>query len=155
MTSIEELMKTDLVTAEVDDTVEAVVSRMAQAGVGAALVLEEGALRALFTERDLLNRVVHEGRPPATTRVIEVSTEQVVHVSRNASIRQCAEALRNRKARHLPVIEDDRPIGIVSARDFFELVASRLEVLVDHLRYENQLAENEDPYDHLGGSYGR
>ncbi len=155
MTSIEEIMQTELVTAEAEEKVEAVVRRMTEAGVGAALVLEDGALRAVFTERDLLHRVVGEGRSPADTRVLDVSTEQVVTVARDASIRRCAEALTKRKVRHLPVVENGRPVGIVSARDFFERVAGRLEELVDHLRYENQLAENEDPYDHLGGSYGR
>lgn len=155
MTSIEEIMQTEIVTADAEEMVASVVGRMAEAGVGAALVLEDGRLCAVFTERDLMNRVVHEGRPPATTRVLDVSTEQVVTVSRDASIRRCAEALKTRKARHLPVVEDGRPVGIVSARDFFELVTDRLEALVDHLRYENRLAENEDPYDHLGGGYGR
>ncbi len=155
MTSIEEIMQTELVTADVEETVESVVARMAEAGVGAALLLEGGKLRAVFTERDLLNRVVHEGRSPATTRVLDVSTEQVVTIARDASIRRCAEAMKKRKARHVPVVEDGRPVGIVSARDFFELLADRFESLVEHLRYENRLAENEDPYDHLGGGYGR
>ena len=53
------------------------------------------------------------------------------------------------------MVEEGRPIGIVSARDFFELLAVRFEDLVEHLRYENQLADDQDPYDHLGGSYGR
>lgn len=155
MTSIEEIMHTDVVTAEPDESVAAVVGRMRDAGVGAALIVDGGGLRALFTERDLLTRVVGDGRDPAGTRVLEVSTEQVVTVSRKTPIRTCAEALKNRKARHLPVVEDGRPVGIVSARDFFELLAGRMEGLVDQLRYENQLAAGEDPYDHLGGSYGR
>jgi CBS domain-containing protein len=155
MTSIEEIMHRDVVTAEPDETVEVVVRRMNDAGVGAAVIVDAGEVRALFSERDLLNRVVGDGRHPATTRVIQVATEQVVSVPANASIRTCAEALRKRRARHLPVVEDGRPVGIVSARDFFELLSGSLEGLVDHLRYENQLAEDQDPYDHLGGSYGR
>ncbi len=155
MTSIEELMHGDLVTAEPSETVEAVVGRMREAGVGAAVIVEDGALRALFTERDLLTRVVGDGRDPAQTPVIQASTEQVVSVEKGTPIRTCTDALKKRKVRHLPVVEGGRPIGIVSARDFFELLAGRLEGLVDHLRYENQLAEGEDPYDHLGGSYGR
>ena len=155
MTSIEELMHSDVVTAEPNETVEAVVHRMRDSGVGAAVIVEDGALRALFTERDLLTRVVGDGRDPAGTRIIEVSTEQVISVPRNTPLRTCAEALKKRKARHLPVVEDGRPVGIVSARDFFELLADRFEGLVDRLRYEDQLAAGEDPYDHLGGSYGR
>jgi len=155
MTSIEEIMHRDVVTAEPDETVETVVKRMCEAGVGAALIVSDGHLKALFTERDALTRIVRDGRDPASTRVIEVSTEQVVSVPKSAAIRTCAEALRKRMARHLPVVEDGRPVGIVSARDFFELLSGRLEELVEHLRYENQLAEDEDPYDHLGGGYGR
>jgi CBS domain-containing protein len=155
MTSIEEIMHRDVVTAEPQETVEAVVKRMCDAGVGAAVIIEDGQVRALFTERDLLTRVVRDGREPRSVPVIEVSTEQVISVPKDASIRSCGEALKTRKARHLPVVEDGKLVGIVSARDFFELLADRLEGLVDHLRYENQLAEDEDPYDHLGGSYGR
>jgi len=155
MTSIEEIMHQDVVTAEPDETVEVVVRRMCESAVGAAVIVSDGELRALFTERDLLNRVVRDGRHPTTTRVIEVSTEQVITVSRNASVRDCAEVLKKRKARHLPVVENGHLVGMVSARDFFELLSGRLEGLVDHLRYENQLAQDDDPYDHLGGGYGR
>jgi CBS domain-containing protein len=155
MTSIEEIMHKDVVTASPEETVEAVVRRMRDSAVGAALIVEDGALKALFTERDLVTRVVGDGRDPARTRVLDASTEQVVSVSPDAPIRTCAEALKNRKARHLPVVEDGRPVGIVSARDFFEILADRLEGLVGQLRYEEQLAAGEDPYDHLGGSYGR
>jgi CBS domain-containing protein len=155
MTSIEDIMHRDVVTAAPEDTVAAVVERMSDAGVGAAVVVEKGAVRALFSERDLMNRVVREARDPASTKVIEVATEQVVTAPKDASIRKCAEALKARKARHLPVVDDGKLVGIVSARDFFELLSGRFEDLVEHLRYENQLADDQDPYDHLGGSYGR
>ena len=84
-----------------------------------------------------------------------IATEQVVTVPKDASIKKCAEAIKARKSRHLPVVNDGELVGIVSARDFFELLSGRMEDLVEHLRYENQLAQDEDPYDHLGGSYGR
>ncbi len=155
MTSIEEIMHRDVVTAEPDEMVAAVVERMSDAGVGAAVIVEDGKLRALFSERDLLNRVVRDGRDPASTRVIEAATEQVVSVPKSASIRKCAEAIRTRKSRHLPIVDDGKLVGIVSARDFFELLSGKFEDLVEHLRYENQLADDQDPYDHLGGSYGR
>jgi CBS domain-containing protein len=155
MTTIDRIMHRDVLTAEPDATVETVVGLMADAGVGAAVIVEDGRVRGLFTERDLLTRVVRDRRDPATTRVIEAATEQVISVPKNASIRTCAEALKKRKSRHLPVVDDGKLVGIVSARDFFELVSGRFEELVEHLRYENQLAEDKDPYDHLGGSYGR
>jgi CBS domain-containing protein len=155
MTSIEALMHEKVVTAGPDEMVDAVVRRMCDTGVGAVLIVEDEKLRAVFSERDLLTRVVGEGRAPSSTRVGEVSTEQVVSVSRDTSIRKCAEALKLRKVRHLPVTEDGRPVGIVSARDFFETVTGELETLLERARYDAELREAEDPYDHFGGSYGR
>ncbi len=155
MTSIEDIMHRDVVTAGPDDTVAEVAARMSAAGVGAAVIVDGGQVKALFSERDLLNRVVVDGRDPAATSVLTASTEQVVTVSKDASIKKCAEALKERKARHLPVVDDGKLVGIVSARDFFELLSGGFEDLVEHLRYENQLADDQDPYDHLGGSYGR
>ncbi len=76
-------------------------------------------------------------------------------VTRDASLRECAEKLRANHVRHLPVVDGNRPVGIISARDFFETASSELEGLVEHLRYDEQLREGQDPYDHLGGSYGR
>jgi len=155
MTSIEEIMHTDVVTAAPDETVATVAARMSDAGVGAAVVIDGGKLRALFSERDLLNRVVGDGRDPSSTTVIQAATEQVVSVPKETSIKACAETLKSGKLRHLPVVNDGKLVGIVSARDFFELLSGRFEDLVEHLRYDNQLAQGEDPYDHLGGSYGR
>jgi CBS domain-containing protein len=57
--------------------------------------------------------------------------------------------------RHLPVLSDGRPVGILSARDFFEAVSGGLEALIERARYDEKLRDNIDPYDHLGGSYGR
>lgn len=155
MISIEDIMHRDVVTAGPDETVEAVVKLMADAGVGAAVIVEDGKVRAVFSERDLLTRVVRDGRDATSMSVLSASTEQVVTVAKDTSIRACAEALKNRKSRHLPVVHDGELVGIVSARDFFELLSGKFEDLVEHLRYENQLSQDQDPYDHIGGSYGR
>jgi signal-transduction protein with cAMP-binding, CBS, and nucleotidyltransferase domain len=155
MSLIEDVMHENPVSVGPDEMVDSVVRKMCDAGVGAVLVVEDGKLRSVFSERDLLTRVVADGRDPATTRVAEVSTEQVVTVSRDASIRKCAEALKNRRIRHLPVTEDGKPIAIISARDFFERITGELETLMNRAKYDAELHQAEDPYDHMGGSYGR
>jgi len=155
MSLIEDVMHENPVSVGPDEMVDSVVRRMCEAGVGAVLVVEDEKLRAVFSERDLLTRVVGDGRDPATTRVGEVSTEQVVTVSRDAPIRKCAEALKARRIRHLPVTEDGKPIAIISARDFFERITGELETLMDRAKYDTAVHQAEDPYDHMGGSYGR
>ena len=156
MLSVESLMKREPVSVESGASVADAARRMREARVGAVLVLESGRLVAIFSERDLLNRVVAEGRSPDATKVVDVATRPVVTVTTAASLRQCAETLRGAGVRHLPVVgAGGKPAGILSARDFFEAVAGGLERLIEQSRYDEQLRANVDPYDHLGGSYGR
>lgn len=154
MAVIDSLMKTELVTAAADETVAHAAYAMARNGVGAVLVIEGDKLAGVLSERDVLTRVVGEGRDPGAAKVAEVATTDVVSVDVGASVRECAEILRDRNIRHLPVLRDGRPVGILSTRDFLAYVVGGLERLVEQSRYESRLAEGEDPYDHLGGSYG-
>ena len=154
MTTIQTLMHAPLTTVAPTDSVAQAARQMRDAGVGAALIMNGDALVGLFSERDLLNRVVAEGLDPSATTVEQVATREVHTVPVEAGLRRCAEVLRERGVRHLPVVEGTTPVGIVSARDFFEAIAGGFEGIIDNARYEEQLRENIDPYDHLGGSYG-
>ena len=156
MLSVESLMKRDPVSVDAAASVADAARRMREARVGAVLVLERGRLAGILSERDVLNRVVAEGRSPDGTKAADVASRPVVSVPAGASLRQCAETLRDRGVRHLPVLDAAGvPVGVLSARDFFEAVAGGLERLLERSRYDEQLRANVDPYDHLGGSYGR
>ena len=154
MTIIESLMKTDLVTASADETVAHAARSMARNGVGAVLVLERGELMGVLSERDVVVRVVAEGREPTETKIAEAATADVVSVDVTASVRECAEQIQANGIRHLPVVRDGKAVGILSSRDFFAYVVEGLERLMRQGQYEQALAEGADPYDHLGGSYG-
>ena len=155
MLSIDTLMNPRVVTANPQDPVSEVAQRMNQASIGAVVLVEGEEFVGIFSERDLLTRVVAEGRDPASTDVGSVATRKVVTVSPRASLRECVEALRSHGVRHLPVVDGRRLVGIIAARDFFEAVAEGLERFIERARYDEQLRENLDPFDHLGGSYGR
>jgi CBS domain-containing protein len=155
MISVDALMTRELVSVGPEASAADAARAMREAGVGAVLVLEQGRVAAIFTERDLATRVVAEGRSPERTKVGEVATRPVVTVPAGTSLRQCAEAQRGRGVRHLPVLEGGKPVGVISARDFFAAVAGGLEEWIERARYDEKLRENVDPYDHLGGSYGR
>jgi len=153
--SVEALMKRELVGVDPGVSVAEAARRMREARVGAVLLLEGGSLTGIFSERDLATRVVAEGRSPEATKVGEVATRPVVTVAAGTSLRQCAETLRDKGLRHLPVVSGGKAVGILSARDFFEAVAGGLEGLIERSRYDEKLRDNIDPYDHIGGSYGR
>jgi CBS domain-containing protein len=151
---IADLMKTDLVTATTDETVAHAAYSMARNGVGAVLVIEGEKLAGVLSERDVMARVVAEGRDPTSTRVAEVATADVITADVDVSLRECASLLQSRGIRHLPIVKQGKPVGILSTRDFMAYVAGGLERLVLHARYREALAEGDDPYDHLGGAYG-
>jgi len=153
--SIDALMKKQTLTAAPTESVADAARRMGQASVGAVVLVEGGRIAGIFTERDLLKRVVGAGVDPTSTTVGSVATREVVSVAPGTSLRECAKALKDHGVRHLPVTDRGEVVGIISARDFFETVAGGLERLIERVRYDEQLRENLDPYDHLGGSYGR
>jgi CBS domain-containing protein len=154
MAVIDDLMKTELVTAAADESVAHAAYSMARNGVGAVLVLEGGKLVGVLSERDVMARVVAEGRDPTATRVAEVATSELITADVGVSLRDCAALLQSHGIRHLPILKEGRPVGILSSRDFLAYVAGGLERMVQHARYREALARGDDPYDHLGGAYG-
>ncbi len=155
MAIIGSLMQTEMVTAKPDEKVSDVAGRMRDNRVGAVLVVGGDKLHGLFSERDLLMRVVAVGKDPAKTTVGEVATKELVTVGVDAHVKECATILKDKRFRHLPVTDKGRPVGILSARDFFEYVVDGLERFVDDMRYRQQIEEGLDPYDHIGGGYGK
>lgn len=155
MAIIGSLMQTEMVTAKPEETLAVVAQRMRDNRVGAVLVVEADQLQGLFSERDLLTRVVAAGKNPASIAVGEVATKDLVTVGIDTHVKACAKILKEKRFRHLPVIDGGRPVGILSARDFFEFVVDGLERVVDELRYKQQLEDGLDPYDHIGGGYGQ
>jgi len=147
------LMKTNIVTAEPDETVADVAKRMRDRRVGAVLVMDGERLDGLFSERDLLVRVVAAGKNPDETRVGDVSTHEVVTFELDMHVRDCLKVVRAKRFRHLPVTDDGKTVGILSARDFFAFMVEGLERFIDQSEYQNLIAEGIDPYDHMGGSY--
>jgi CBS domain-containing protein len=155
MSTIETLMTTEMISATPDDTVLAVAERMAGNRVGAVLVLDGTRLAGIFSERDLVTRVIGKGRDLATTRVGEVATRDVVTIDADQPVRSVVEVFRARRFRHLPVVRAGRAVGILSTRDFLAFVVDGLEDYVEKARYDQELAAGKDPYDHVGGSYDR
>ncbi|GIW41417.1 MAG: histidine kinase [Candidatus Binatia bacterium] len=154
MATVRDLMVTELVTVEPQATVLQAVEKMCRNRVGAVLVVENDELLGLFSERDLMTRVVAERRDPAKTKVGSVCTGTVVTIDVQQPFRQVLEIFRQKRFRHLPVLDGSKPVGILSTRDFLAYLVDGLERFIDEAKYREALAEGVDIYDHLGGSYG-
>ena len=100
-----------------EQTVLEVAQGMVAHNIGAVPVLRDGLLTGIFSERDLMSRVVAEGRDPRTTRVEEVMTEDPLTVIPTESVENCMLLMRRHGFRHLPICEGKRLLGVVSLRD--------------------------------------
>jgi CBS domain-containing protein len=86
--------------------------------IGALVVLEDGRVAGMFTERDVLQRIVAEQRDPVRTRVADVMTDEVICGTMETSLEEARGAMKNRRIRHLPLVDGDRRLlGLISIGD--------------------------------------
>jgi CBS domain-containing protein len=118
MAKIYDLIKDNaLHTIGAEQTVLEAAREMVANNIGAILVLREGELIGIFSERDIMKRVVAEGRDPARTRISEVMTANPLTVDMRESIEHCMVLMKEHSFRHLPVCDGKKLKGIVSLRD--------------------------------------
>jgi CBS domain-containing protein len=115
-------MSSDLVVAAPDETLGEAAKKMSARGVGAALVMEAGRLVGILTERDLLNAVA-ERVDAARASVREWMTERPVTASKTTPIGRAARIMVTQGFRHLPIVDAESTIGIVSLRDVVRATA--------------------------------
>lgn len=117
-----------LVTARRDTSVRAAAVAMAEQSVGAILVVDDsGRLIGLFTERDALNRVVARGLDPDKTLLASVMTDKLQTATPDKTLGHALHLMFEGGFRHLPVVEDGRPVGMVSARNALGLEILQFE----------------------------
>jgi CBS domain-containing protein len=100
-----------------DTTVVDAVNAMNAHRLGAVLVVEQGEPVGIFTERDVLRRVVTPGLPPASTLVGDVMTREVIVVTPTTTVEEAMAIVTEKRCRHLPVVEQDRVTGMISIGD--------------------------------------
>ena len=100
-----------------DEPVLAAIQMMADKSVGALLVLREGALAGIVSERDYARKVILRGRSSAETAVWEIMSSPVTTVSPGDSVATCMMVMTERKIRHLPVLDGGKVIGVLSIGD--------------------------------------
>lgn len=98
-------------------TVAEAAARMREAKVGAFMVVGDSRLVGIFTERDALYRVLAEGRDPQRTTLAEVMTADPTTIAADKPFGHALHMMYERGFRHVPVVDDGRPVGMVSARD--------------------------------------
>jgi CBS domain-containing protein len=115
-------------------TIAEAVAEMNRNRVGSVLVLDEGRLVGIFTERDVLRRVVGQGVDPRNTRVAEVMTAGVITITPDATIEDTMVLFTEKRCRHLPVVESGQLVGTISIGDVTRWMADAHRAEAEHLK---------------------
>ncbi|MBO9368652.1 MAG: CBS domain-containing protein [Chloroflexi bacterium] len=110
-----------------NDTVLHALQVMAQENIGAVLVVEGHKVLGIFTERDYARKGEVAGRTAAHTLVKEMMTSELISVTSKTSLEECLKLMQTYHIRHLPVVDGERVIGILSIRDVMEAVLKERE----------------------------
>jgi CBS domain-containing protein len=124
-----------------DTTIAVAVELLNSKNVGAVLVMRDAQLVGIFTERDVLRRVVGEHRDPDTTRVADVMTKALVVMRPTTTVQDAMTVVSEQRCRHLPIVEDGRVLGVISAGD------------LNHWLIRNREVDIQQLVEYIGGKY--
>jgi CBS domain-containing protein len=120
-------------TIEPRATVFDALGLMAEKQVGALIVMAGGKVVGIFSERDYARKVILEGRASKDTPVSMIMTEHVITVDPATTVEVCMELMTDRHIRHLPVIENDHLIGVISIGDVVKAIVAEQKYMITHL----------------------
>jgi CBS domain-containing protein len=123
----------DVWTVSPQAKVIAALKLMAKKNVGALAVTQAGKLVGILTERDYARKVVLKGRTSLETPVKDIMTRGVYYVAPDTSAQECMALMTKNRIRHLPVIDKDNLVGIISIGDIVRSVISQQKIAIDHL----------------------
>ena len=115
------------------DTVFEALQVLAEHEVGALMVLDQGRLVGVFSERDYTRKIALQGRNSKETRVAEIMTRDVVTVGPDTGTRKCMALMSERKIRHLPVLDGHIVLGMISIRDIMNDIIADHEATIQQL----------------------
>lgn len=115
-------------------TVYEAVKVMGEKNIGALLVMDEGKLLGILSERDYARKVVLKGKASRETMVKDIMTENVLTVTTSDTIETCMEIMTQKHIRHLPILEEGKVLGMISIGDVVNAIIKTQKETIEHLK---------------------
>lgn len=122
-----------LCTIAPDTRVIEALKQMAEQDIGALLVVENGRLAGILSERDYARKVILQGKSSLETLVREIMTERVVCVQPRNTVDECMALMTDKRIRHLPVIDNEKLLGVLSIGDLVKETISEQQFMIKQL----------------------
>ena len=138
MKTVDQILKAkghDVWSVDPRDTVFDSLRSMSDKGVGSMLVMDGDKLVGIVTERDYARKVILEGKSSKDTAVSEIMSGKVLCVSPDRTVDECMALMTDKRARHLPVVDHKRVVGVVSIGDLVKAMISEQQILIDQLQH--------------------
>jgi len=136
MTTVRTILQTkgpEIWSVEPETPVMAALKIMDEKNIGALVVARGGSVLGILSERDYARKLVLKGRSSSDATVQDLMTSSVITVTPDQSMDQCMDLMTSKRIRHLPVVEDDKLIGLISIGDVVKAVISEKEFLIKQL----------------------
>jgi CBS domain-containing protein len=135
ISSILESRSGEVWSVESSQSVLEAIKVMAEKGIGAVLVIDDGKLSGILSERDYARKIILENRSSNNTMVSEIMTSNVITTTPDSSVAECMTMMTDNDFRHLPVVQDDNIIGMISIGDLVRTVIKEQQVTIEQLEH--------------------
>ena len=115
--AVREVMTKEPVLLQADEILTKVARTMREKNIGDVLVMKDGKLKGIVTDRDITVRAVADGKDPNKTKVEDVCSPELVTIPADRPVVEAVDLMRKKAVRRLPVVEGDKPVGVVSIGD--------------------------------------
>jgi len=122
-----------IISVAPDTSVLDAIKLMADKAIGSLVVMDDGKLCGILSERDYARKVIIKGRSSESTQVAEIMTSDVITTSSSESVKDCMGLMTERRIRHLPVVEDNKIIGMISIGDLVQAIISDQQEEIEQL----------------------
>ena len=139
MTRLEDFLKLNknrqICTISKNQSVMQALIIMSEKNIGAIIIVDSNDFPiGIFSERDYARKIILKGKSSKDTLLYEVMTKELITVTRDYKIDQCMEIMNEKRIRHLPVLENQKIVGIISIGDVLKIMIKEQKELIDHLQ---------------------